>query len=270
MYVRKGCEFMENSIIKEQDKVNKELNRENKKLTREIKEQNTQIRKKIENLVEPDYQAFTSRLLPGVSNILGVRLPNLRKMAKEIAKGDWRTYLDYARDESFEETMLQGMIVGYVKDDLCEVIPYIAKFVNKIDNWSVCDSFCSGLKITTEYREEMWNFLKPYFHKKGEFEVRFGIVMLINYYLEEDYVEPVCSIFDEIEHDGYYVKMAVAWAISIYYIHFPKTMEVYLRNNKLDEFTYKKSLQKICESRAVDPIKKGQIRKMKKVSFEAN
>lgn len=254
---------MKNIINKEKNKDIKEQDKGNRELNRTIKEQ-------IDALAEPEYQAFTSRLLPGVSNILGVRLPNLRKMAKEIVKGDWRAYLDYASDETFEEIMLQGMVIGYVKQSLCEVIPYIEKFINKIDNWSVCDSFCSGLKITKEYREEMWNFLKPYFHKEGEFEVRFGVVMLVNYYLEKEYIEPICKIFDEIEHDGYYVKMAVAWAISIYYIHFPEIMEEYLRNNKLDEFTYKKSLQKICELRAVDPVKKVQIRKMKKVSFEAN
>ena len=88
--------------------------------------------------------------------------------------------------------------------------------------------------------------------------------MLLNYYLEEEYIEPVCKIFDEIEHDGYYVKMAVAWTISIYYVHFPEAIEGYLRNNKLDEFTYKKTLQKICESRAVDHKKKEQIRELKK------
>ena len=227
------------------------------------KEQNRRIREQIEKLAEPEYQAFTTRLLPGVRNIIGVRLPSLRKMAKEIAKGDWRVYLDYASDESFEEIMLQGMVIGYVRGAINEVIPYIEKFVYKIDNWSICDSFCTGLKITKDYKEEMWNVLKPYFHKQGEFEVRFGVVMLLNYYLDEEYIKPVCKMFDEIEHDGYYVKMAVAWAISIYYIHYPEAMEEYLRNNKLDEFTYKKALQKICESRAVDNKKKEQIRKIK-------
>ena len=266
--MRNSINTKQNKGIKEQDKAFIEQNFIEQNI--EINQRNSKIRKQIEVLAETDYKAFTSRLLPGVSNILGVRLPNLRKMAKEIAGRDWRTYLDYASDESFEEIMLQGLVIGYVKQALCEVIPYIEKFVNKIDNWSVCDSFCSGLKIAKENREEMWNFLKPYFHKQGEFEVRFGVVMLLNYYLEVEYIEPVFKIFDEIEHDGYYVKMAVAWAISIYYINFPETIEEYLRNNKLDEFTYKKALQKICESRAVDTVKKAQIRELKRVSFETN
>lgn len=232
-------------------------NQQNNQLNREIRGQ-------IEVLAEPQYQTFTSKLLPGVSNILGVRLPNLRKIAKEIAKGDWRTYLNNASDESYEEIMLQGMVIGYVKSSLQELIPFIEKFIHKIDNWSVCDSFCSGLKVTKIYKEEMWLFLQSYFQKAGEFEVRFGVVMLLNYYLDEVYIEPVCKIFDDIRHDGYYVKMAVAWAISIYYIRFPEAMEAYLKNNKLDDFTYQKSLQKICESRAVDNIAKERIRKMKK------
>ena len=250
-----------NKGIYKQDREDRE-DREVKEETIEFIERNKEIRKQIEEFAESEYQAFTSRLLPGISNIMGVRLPNLRKMAKQIAKGDWKMYLDYASDASFEEIMLQGMVIGYVKDSLCEVIPYIEKFIKKIDNWSVCDSFCSGLKITKEYRKEMWSFLKPYYHKQGEFEVRFGVVMLVNYYLEEEYIESACEIFNKVKHNGYYVKMAVAWAISIYYIHFPETMEGYLRNNNLDEFTYKKALQKICESRVVDPTRKEQIRKV--------
>ncbi|WP_455714244.1 DNA alkylation repair protein, partial [Anaerosporobacter sp.] len=200
-------------------------------------EQNKDIRAKIEELSEPEYQVFTSKLLPGVSNIIGVRLPKLRKIAKEIAKGDWRTYLEYASDESYEEIMLQGMVIGYVKGSLQERIPFIEKFVEKIDNWSVCDSFCSGLKVTKIYSEEMWLFLQSFFQMQGEFEVRFGVVMLLNYYLDEAYIEPVCKIFDTIRHDGYYVKMAVAWAISINYVKFPEAMETYLKRNKLDDFT---------------------------------
>lgn len=227
-------------------------------------QQNREIREKIDALAEPQYQTFTSKLLPGVSNIVGVRLPNLRKIAKEVAKGDWRTYLNNAVDEYYEEIMLQGMVIGYVKSPLQELIPFIERFVHKIDNWSVCDSFCSGLKVTKIHKEEMWHFLQSYFQKQGEFEVRFGVVMLLNYYLDEAYIEPVCKIFDDIRHDGYYVKMAVAWAISIYYIRFQKAMESYLKSNKLDDFTFQKALQKICESRAVDNMTKERIRKIKK------
>ena len=107
------------------------------------------IRKQIFDLIDTDYQKFLSALIPTNNNILGVRMPELRKLAKGIAKGDWRTYLQTANDEYFEEVMLQGLVIGYVKADVEEHLMYVAKFVPKIDNWSVCDSFCSGLKFTT-------------------------------------------------------------------------------------------------------------------------
>lgn len=68
-------------------------------------------------LSEPEFQKFSSSLLPGTSNILGVRLPILRKLAKKIIRGDWRAYLASAQDQSFEEIMLQGMVIGYVRAD---------------------------------------------------------------------------------------------------------------------------------------------------------
>ena len=223
---------------------------------------NSAIKQQLMNLREDKFQQFTSRLLPGVENILGVRLPYLRKLAKKLAKGDWRAYLAEALDDSYEEIMLQGMVIGYVKTEWRELIPYVKGFLAKIDNWSTCDSFCSGLKICKGNQEEVWEFLQPLFFSENEFEVRFAIVMLIYYYQEKNYIEVACNIFESITHEGYYVKMAVAWAISIYYVHFQKEMMVYLGNNKLDEFTYKKSIQKICESKVVSSREKDEVRNL--------
>ena len=136
-------------------------------------------------------------------------------------------------------------------------------FSNKINNWSVCDSFCNGLKTTNKNKEKMWKFIEEYLSSSYEFEVRFAVVMLLNFYVEEDYVELVLSNLDKIKHDGYYVKMAVAWAISICYVKFNKTTLNYLKENNLDYFTYNKSLQKICESLKVSKEEKNIIRGMK-------
>ena len=220
------------------------------------------IKQQLINLSEPKFQEFTSRLLPGIQNIQGVRLPHLRKIAKQLAKGDWRAYLMNALDDSYEEIMLQGMVIGYVDEEWRDLTPYIETFLSKIDNWSTCDSFCSGLKLCRKNQEEVWRFLQPLFISHDEFVVRFAIVILINYYQEEKYIDLACNLFDTVIHPGYYVKMAVAWAVSIYYIHFPEEVMEYLRQNKLDEFTYKKSLQKICESRAVNNEEKEKIRKL--------
>lgn len=108
----------------------------------------TTIREQILSYVDSDFQKFTAALIPNIDNVLGVRLPVLRKLAQDIAKGDWRLYLETAESEHFEEVMLQGMVIGYVKADIEEVLGCVARFIPKIDNWSVCDSFCGGLKST--------------------------------------------------------------------------------------------------------------------------
>ncbi|WP_396335366.1 DNA alkylation repair protein [Clostridium sp.] len=222
------------------------------------------IREELINLSEEDYREFSSNLLPGINNILGVRLPALRKIAKSIAKENWENYLNNASDDYFEEVMLQGMVIGYINNaDIDEIINLIRKYVPKINNWSVCDSFCNGLKTTNKNKEKMLKIIEEYLSSSYEFEVRFAVVMLLNFYVEEDYVELVLSNLDKIKHDGYYVKMAVAWAISICYVKFNKTTLNYLKENNLDYFTYNKSLQKICESLKVSKEEKDIIRGMK-------
>lgn len=225
------------------------------------------IKQQLLALAEPDYQKFSSRLLPGTENIIGVRLPHLRKIAKQIAKQEGSNYLLQADDTSFEEVMIQGMVIGYLqKSDIEEVLALVATFVPKINNWSVCDSFCSGLKITKHYRERVWQFLKPYLHSSHEFEVRFAIVMMLNYYLDQDYLEEVLKELNQIKHQGYYVQMAIAWAISICFIQNQDLTLAFLNQNNLDDFTYNKSLQKITESLKVDLQMKQIIRGMKRTS----
>ncbi|KOP81167.1 DNA alkylation repair protein [Cytobacillus solani] len=222
------------------------------------------IREQIFELIDPDYQKFSAALIPNINNVLGVRLPELRKLAKKIAKGDWRTYLATAEDKYFEEIMLQGMVIGYVKTDIEEILSYVASLVPKIDNWSVCDSFCTGLKFTKENKERVWTFLQPYLSSKKEYEIRFGVVMLLDFYIETEYIDRVLILLNRAKHDGVYAKMAVAWAVSICYVKFPDTTMEYLRNNMLDDFTYNKAIQKISESNRVDQETKTLIRSMKR------
>lgn len=222
------------------------------------------IREQIFELADEEYREFQSKLCPGTENIVGVRLPLLRTLAQKIASEDWRQYMKTAKSDYYEELMLQGMVLGYAKADIAEVLTYVSDFVPKIDNWAICDSFCNGLKFTKTNKNLVWEYLQPYLYSKQEFETRFAIVMLIEFYIEENYIDQVLQLFNEVKHEGYYVKMAVAWAISICFIKFPeKTME-YLKNNNLDGFTYNKALQKITESFRVNKETKTVIRTMKR------
>lgn len=228
------------------------------------KEYNTWIKEQLEALREPEYQKFSSRLLPGIGPILGVRLPLLRNMAKKLAKEDWKTYLKHARDDSMEEIMLQGMTLGYARGDLAEKEQCLRRFIPKIDNWSVCDSVCSSIKLAKEQPEEMWEFLQEYLHSEKEYEVRFGLVQLLNYYVKEDYLYRVLQEIDSIKSRAYYVWMAQAWALSICYRDFPRETEPFLKQNHLYDITHNKAIQKITESRKVGKEEKNYIRTLRR------
>lgn len=222
------------------------------------------IREQLNMMADEQYRKFSSSLTPGQDNIIGVRLPLLRKLAKEIAKGDWRGYFNGATSDTFEEIMLQGMVIGYLKIDIETILILAKDFIPLIDNWSVCDSFCNSLKITKVYKERVWDFIQTYLQSDKEYEIRFGVVMLLNYYVESSYASDVFRHFDRIKHEGYYVKMAVAWAISIYFVVLQELTLVYIKDNNLDDFTYNKSLQKIRESLRVDKKTKEMIKELKR------
>lgn len=224
----------------------------------------TAIRNKLFELGDEKYQKFQSALIPGQDRLIGVRLPQLRELAKEIAKGDWRDYLDHARDEYYEEIMLQGLVIGYAKASPDEILEYTARFIPKIDNWGVCDSFCTGWKLSKKQPDMVWNFIQPYLQSDREFDLRFAVIMLLAYYITEQYIDEVLSSLDRIRHDGYYVKMGVAWAVSVCYVKFPEKTMDYLKRCSLDDFTFNKSLQKILESFRVDQESKALIRAMKR------
>lgn len=204
-------------------------------------------------LAEPDFAAFQRRLLPGVENLLGVRLPALRKLARGICRqDDWRAMLaDAAPDESYEQTMLRGMVIGYADAPPEEILRHTADFIPRIDNWSVCDSFCSGLKLARTLPEQVWTFLSPYLQDPREFHVRFGVVMLIFYYVNESYLANTLQVLSQVCHTGYYAQMAVAWAFSVCFACFPAQTAAHLHRNPPEEFILRKTLQKIRESHRV-------------------
>ena len=225
---------------------------------------NNTIKEQLSLLAEPAYRDFASSLLPGTENILGVRLPALRRLAKRLAKENWLQNLNLCTQDSFEEIMLRGFLIGYAKAPLPVILDQITQFLPRINNWSVCDSFCITLKIAAQYPSEFWDFFQPLLNSQEEFTLRFVLVMLLDYYINDEYIDSLFPLFDRITHQGYYVKMALAWAISMCYVRFPAQTTIYLQNNRLDDFTYNKSLQKITESHSLSAESKKIIRSMKR------
>lgn len=220
------------------------------------------LRDQLLELCEPKYMKFTSALMPGVENVLGIRLPLLRKIAREIAAGDWRAYLAQAGDFYFEERMLQGMVISYARCDPAEKLEHVARFIPKIDNWAVCDCFCWRLKAAE--RQPMWEFIRPRFRSEAEYEVRFAVVMALGNFVDQAHIEDLLQLLDGIRHEAYYARMGVAWAVSVCYIKFPERTHAWLESCSLDDWTFNKSLQKIVESYRVSDAAKQQIRAMKR------
>lgn len=223
------------------------------------------IKQELKKLQDEKYKEFHSSLCPGVDNIIGVRVPVLRSYAKELIKQyNIKELLKNIDDEYYEEIMLQGMLIGLSKDNFKLILEYIENFIPKINNWAVCDTFCAGLKVTKKNKEKMWNFILRYLNSDKEFEVRFSVVMILDYYIEQEKLEKVFEIFDSIKSDKYYVQMAVAWAISICLIkYYDETLE-YLKNTDIDIFTYNKALQKAIESYRINNEQKILLQSMKK------
>lgn len=225
---------------------------------------NEEIRSFLERESESEFKDFTSGLIPETDVILGVRLPKVRALAKQIAKEDFRTYLKNPSDASYEEIMLQGYVIGYAKADIEEILSYAAQFIPKIHDWSVNDGFCATFKIAAKYRERVWDFLMQYRASEKEFEQRMVAVMLMDYFLTDEYIGQVLEVWDSLNHPGYYCKMGVAWGVATAYAKFPKEIHAYLLDNHLDDFTYNKAIQKMIESYRVSSEVKEVLRKMKR------
>jgi 3-methyladenine DNA glycosylase AlkD len=217
-------------------------------------------------MAETKYKEFSQSLIPGSRPILGVRIPALRNLAKEIAKGDWKAYLDNAVDDTFEEVNLQGFVIGYAKADYETLLPYIRKYVAKINDWSLCDGFCATLKVTKMYKFQFKELLKEYAEKNTEFDQRFVAVMLMDYYLEDEDIDATLVMLDGLKHDSYYCKMGVAWAVATAMAKQREKTWEYMQqgNNTLDDWTYNKSIQKMIESYRISDEDKAMLRQMKR------
>ena len=224
-----------------------------------------EIRQNLLEIAEADYQTFSSSLLPDIDNVLGVRLPKLRKLAKEIyASENWQEYLAVNETIYMEEVMLQGMIIGLIKDTPDVILRYVKEFIPKINNWSVCDCFCNGLKFTRQNQELVWDFLQTYLTSNKEYEIRFAVVMLLSFFVNEKYLAPVLATLDKLRTNDYYAKMGIAWAVSICCINFPDRTYEYFKHSKLEDWIFNKAIQKCIESYKVTPEMKAQLKTMKR------
>lgn len=227
-------------------------------------EMNEQIRAHLFELADETYQSFQQNLCPGVDQIIGVRIPKMRDYAKELAKGDWETYLANAWDGYTEEIMMQGFVIGYIKTDIETRLKYLAMFVPKINSWATCDSPCMGMKFIKKNQARVLEFIQPYLMSEREYEVRFGIVTLMDHFVDEEHIDYILKVIEETKYEGYYVKMAAAWTLCECYLKFREKTLAFLKKTQMDTWTYNKGIQKMRESRRVSDEDKIMLNSMKR------
>ena len=222
-----------------------------------------EIRKKLFEMQDLKYKEFHSGLCPNVDKIIGVRIPLLRNMAKNVAKENCQNFWKNIQSDYYEELVLQGLVIGYSKLTIEETLIKLKEFVPKINSWAVCDTTCSNLKITKKHMKEMWEFLEQYINSNKEYEIRFALVMYLDYFLTDEYIDKIFENIKKITNKEYYVEMAIAWLISCAYVKQKEKTIKYLKKNNLDKFTQNKAIQKICESYRVTENEKLEIKKYK-------
>jgi 3-methyladenine DNA glycosylase AlkD len=226
------------------------------------------VRDKLLEQQDLKYKKFHENLVPGRDKIIGVRVPLMKALAKEIAKsGSALDYLEKAlkeKEEYYEETLVQGLTIGFIKIDAEARLKHIKRFVPKIDNWAICDSFSANLKFTKKNMDLVWNFILSYQSSSKVYDLRFLTVMLMDHYVDDAHIDQIIEIYDAIRNDDYYVKMAVAWGLSVCFIKYPEKTMKYFKKNNLSDWTFNKALQKCVESRRVDDDTRDVLRSMKR------
>lgn len=198
---------------------------------------------------EESYRQFAASLIPGETKLLGVRLPTLRRLAKQAAKGEWRTtFAELKGHPCMELVMLRGMLPGYANCSRDERLQAIAEFVPDIRNWSICDSCCATYHFVREQRYEILPFLHSYLASPHEYEARFGVVMLLMHYMKApEWISTIAALLPTVTAEGFYARMAVAWCTSELYFSNPQAGEQVLK--QLSSATQRLAEKKIRESR---------------------
>lgn len=219
----------------------------------------------LQQMAEPKYKEFNEKIVKGKLKMLGIRIPVLRKIAKEIVKGNFKEFIKTCIPVYHEELLLLGIVIASSDMEYNDFKMEMNDFLKRIENWAACDTFCGSIKKhIKQNKKEFWNDMTLYLRSKNDWIVRVALVSMLQYYLEEDYIKKVLQRCDSIKSEFYYVKVAQAWLIAEAYVKCKQQTMTYLKKSSLNKWTFNKAIQKICESNRVPEGEKQELRKMKK------
>lgn len=209
-----------------------------------------------------EYRDFVARLIPtkNKNQIIGVRIPGIRKLAKKLDKKEIDDFLVKVNHKYHEENLLHGILIENMKD-YDRVIDELNKFLPHVDNWSVCDS--TNPKILKYNSEETLLWIKSLIKSDDIYAVRFGIKTLMNFYLDKNFKKEYLDMVANIESYDYYINMMQAWFFATALVKQYKDTIVYLEENKLDKWVHKATIQKALDSYRISDDIKERLRKLR-------
>ena len=216
-------------------------------------------------LADPAYRLFQCKLMPTVptEQVWGVRTPQLRALAKEAAgTPEAAAFLAALPHAAYDENNLHGALLCLMRDyDAC--LAAVEVFLPYIDNWAINDSTCSNLKQFKKQQIEGFSFIRKCLKEKNPYIIRFGLVLLLNYYINDQYIDIVLKICEHDYLDHYYVSMAHSWLISMCYIKYPNKTYSFLQETNINSWVYHKAISKICDSKRISREAKEKLRKLR-------
>jgi len=223
----------------------------------------TTIQKTLISMGEEKYREFSSNLMPSVekSKVIGVRIPTLRKYAKELK--NYESFLAELPHEYFEENNLHAFLIER-QQSFDECIEKLDAFLPYIDNWATCDSMKP--KVLKKEPEKLLKHIIKWINSKDVYAIRYAINLLMSFYLEENFKKDYLDLVLEVKSNEYYINTMRAWYFATALAKRYKETLPYIENNLLDTWTHNKTIQKAVESRRISEQQKQYLKKLKKSS----
>lgn len=222
------------------------------------------IREELFNLADEKYADFQAKLTPTIDRelFIGVRVPNVRKLAKEIYKsGEYASFLKELPHKYYDENMLHGLILSEFKD-YDECVAEVDKFLPYVDNWAVCDIMSP--KCFKKNKDKLMDKIVEWSESSEVYTSRFGIEMLMSHYLDDDFKAEYLEIPARVKLEDYYAKMMVAWFFATALTKQWNATVSYIEKGRLETWTHNKTIQKARESYRIADEQKEYLKSLKR------